>query len=906
MRLAVALLIPLAAFGVQWTFWSAIQPYVWFLFFPAVFFSSWIGGFWGGLASTILSAGLVRYFFISPQYTFWLDRPMAFVSIGIFLGMGLLFSLSHERLRKANRRAAEGLSAANKANELLKSANLQVTRLYEKTREMEQLKTQFFANVSHELRTPLSLILGPVAKRLSSPEITATERADLEVVERNGRMLYRHVSDLLDVAKLEAGRMQMCYAEADLARMTRLLASHFDLLAGEKRVRYGVHAPDRLPVQIDAEKSQRMLLNLLSNAFKFTPSGGAVTLSLAAEEANAVIRVQDTGPGVPPELREAIFEPFRQVEGGSIRSFGGTGLGLAIVREFALLHRGSVSVSEAEGGGALFTLILPLRAPPGVEVQATASAMDELLVFEVKDELHLQRRGPVVLDSASGPEAPLVLVVEDNPDMNGFISENLAVRYRVLRAFDGEQGLKQALESRPDLIISDVMMPGMSGDALVRALRARREMDHTAIVMLTAKTDEELRVELLRAGVQDFLMKPFVLSELLARAEGILSQRRQAEAVRQSEAKFHGLYDSLRDGVVHWDMAGSFVECNEAYCQMLGYTHEELQASSRDGLTPARWQALEAGILSEQVLVLGYSDEYEKEYVRKDGSLLPVAIRVWLMRDAGGLPTGMWALARDMRERKAAEAAIERLNGALRRHVRQLEEANGELEAFSYSISHDLRAPLRAVDGYARILEEDFQAKLDAEGRRVLGVVRSEARRMGHLIDDLLKFSRLSRQSMRRTRTDMTALAQEVFATLLQQAPGRSIDFEVGRLPEAEVDEGLVRQVWVNLLDNAIKFTSRREDAHIEVGSTDGDREPAYFVRDNGAGFDMKYADKLFGVFQRLHAQEEFEGTGVGLALVQRIVHRHGGRVWAESRAGEGATFYFSMTHPKDGDNELP
>jgi light-regulated signal transduction histidine kinase (bacteriophytochrome) len=217
---------------------------------------------------------------------------------------------------------------------------------------------------------------------------------------------------------------------------------------------------------------------------------------------------------------------------------------------------------------------------------------------------------------------------------------------------------------------------------------------------------------------------------------------------------------------------------------------------------------------------------------------------------------------------------------------------NKELESFSYSVSHDLRAPLRAVDGYARMLEEDYGGRLDEEGRRLLAVVRDSAKRMGQLIDDLLAFSRLGRQDPVKREVDMAALAREVIDEL---ARGARKGIELAELPPAQADRALFKQVWANLIGNALKYSGKRADARIEVGGRRDAAENVYWVRDNGVGFDMRYVDKLFGVFQRLHGADEFPGTGVGLAIVQRVVARHGGRVWAEGRPGEGACFYFSL-----------
>lgn len=230
----------------------------------------------------------------------------------------------------------------------------------------------------------------------------------------------------------------------------------------------------------------------------------------------------------------------------------------------------------------------------------------------------------------------------------------------------------------------------------------------------------------------------------------------------------------------------------------------------------------------------------------------------------------------------------------------ETQAANKELEAFSYSVSHDLRAPLRGIDGFVRILQEDFSDRLDSEGKRMLGVVSSEVRRMGQLIDDLLAFSRLGRQQLNRSSVDMTSLARSVFESLVVPAKIRPT-FDLRVLPPAEGDFAMMRQVFSNLISNAIKFSSRSPAPVIEIGSGVCDGVPLYYVKDNGVGFDEKYRHKLFSVFQRLHSELEFEGTGVGLALVQRIVQRHGGQIRAESRPGEGATFYFTLTHRNEG-----
>lgn len=301
-------------------------------------------------------------------------------------------------------------------------------------------------------------------------------------------------------------------------------------------------------------------------------------------------------------------------------------------------------------------------------------------------------------------------------------------------------------------------------------------------------------------------------------------------------------------------------------------------------------------------LARGYSDLYEKEYYHRDGTIIPIEIRTFLVRDDQERPSAMWAIVRDISERKRNEERARYINEELERGVAertgQLRESLRHMESFCYSISHDLRAPLRAIDGYVGMLTETAEPLLAAAERQYLQRISANVRRMGQLIDDLLIFSRLSRQELRKREVALAPLVREVFAELRESEAERQIELLIGDLPPCQADPSLLRQIMVNLLDNALKFTRGQPTARIEVGSRLAGTVRQYYVRDNGTGFDMAYRGKLFGVFQRLHGAEEFEGTGVGLAIVRNIVERHGGQVGAESVPDAGALFWFTLEAP--------
>lgn len=384
---------------------------------------------------------------------------------------------------------------------------------------------------------------------------------------------------------------------------------------------------------------------------------------------------------------------------------------------------------------------------------------------------------------------------------------------------------------------------------------------------------------------------------IFAAARDITERKLAEEAMRHEHERLRRFIDSNIVGIVIANPAGDVIEANDYYLRLIGHTREELAQGKVDwrAITPPEWLPADEQAIRE-LRERGICTPYEKEYLRRDGIRVPVFLADAMLP---GPEEQIAAIVLDITDRKRAETEIRKLNVELEQRVLErtakLEVAYKDLEGFAYSVSHDLRTPLRAIDGFSSQLLKRYPDKLDDDGKRYLNIVRDNAQKMGRLIDDILAFSRMGRLEMSESDVSMEQLAREVFEELKPSFAGRELALEIKPLPACRGDHAMLRQVWVNLLDNAIKFTQTRAAARIEAGGITDGAELVYYVKDNGAGFDMQYADKLFGVFQRLHSNEEFEGTGIGLAIVKRIVTRHGGRVWAEGKINEGATFYFTL-----------
>lgn len=467
-----------------------------------------------------------------------------------------------------------------------------------------------------------------------------------------------------------------------------------------------------------------------------------------------------------------------------------------------------------------------------------------------------------------------VLVVEDDLDTRELLADRLRPLYKVVTAVDGEEALEVARRQPPDLVLCDVVMPRLDGLELLRLMRDDPVLARAAFIFMSGRGGEAM-VEALEAGADDYMVKPISSRELLARVRTHLALARPRNVV---ERFFHLSLDLMC--IAGTD--GYFRRVSPAFA-VLGWSVQELL--SRPFLDFVHPDDVEPTLRELEKLREGVPTiHFENRYRCADGSYR------WLSWTSAPDERGtLYAIARDV-------TAERELRDALARARDEAQAANQELESFSYSVAHDLRAPLRSIDGFGQALLEDYADRLDDEGRRYLGFVRESAQHMAELIDDLLDLSRVTRSELHRSVVDLGELAHAAVARLARTQPDRQVSVTIAGGLLDRGDPRLLGIVLDNLIGNAWKFTGRRAHAHIEVGAVaapGGGR--AYFVRDDGAGFDMAFAGKLFGVFQRLHAASEFEGTGVGLATVQRVIHRHGGKVWAEAEVGRGATFYFTL-----------
>ncbi len=801
----------------------------------------------------------------------------------------------------------EGQIAAALANARAYEAE---RRRAEALAEIDQAKTTFFSNVSHELRTPLTLMLGPVEELLARARNAGepSEHHRLELVYRNALRLQRLVNTLLDFSRIEAGRVEAVYEPTDLARYTAELAANFRSAMEKAGLRFEVDCDESLPgpVYVDRDMWEKIVLNLLSNALKFTFEGG-VTVSLKSSGGNVELAVEDTGTGIPAAELPHVFERFHRVANARGRSIEGTGIGLALVQELVKIHNGSITVESEVSKGTTFTVSIPLGADhlpkeklQGARVRSSTAVRSEIFVQESLRWIDdAPARDSTVRHRASeeavvSPAAERILLADDNADMREYVTRLLDERYRVTAVSNGHEALASALADPPDLILSDVMMPELDGFALLQELRARPETRTIPVVLVSARAGEESRVEGLGAGADDYLIKPFTARELLARIGAHLSmnrRRREAEeALVQSQATLQGFYDSspFLMGVVEIENDEILpVYGNLATARFFGVSVDSLPSQNRHTLSvPQAFHDHWLGKFSQSQRERR-SISFEYEYLKDSGTIWLSANVNYLGLGPGGRPRYSF-LAEDITGRKKQEALLQQ-------SVQELRRANADLEQFAYSASHDLQEPLRQVAIYSELLEKKYRASLDAKASMYLDYCIEGAQRMEKLIADLLAYSQATRTFDSPAQdVDLNEVIDGVRKNLAAAIEETHAVIKVSHLPVVRGDRVPLMHVFQNLISNALKYRGKAAPL-VNIRAEQQDGYWCLFIEDNGIGIAKKYHEQIFGIFKRLHDRREYPGTGIGLAICQKIVERYGGRIWVDSEEGHGSTFCFTL-----------
>jgi PAS domain S-box-containing protein len=827
-------------------------------------------------------------------------RPMGFVLAG---------TNPHKRVDPSYRTFFDLVAGHISSAIAAASAYQEERRRAEALAEIDRAKTAFFSNVSHEFRTPLTLVLGPLEDALANKHgiLPRGAAASLATSHRNALRLLKLVNTLLDFSRIEARRVQATYQLVDLATLTADLASNFRSLCEKAGLGLDVHCPPLRsgePAYVDPDLWEKIVLNLLSNAFKFTLQG-EIEVRLESEDGQAVLTVRDTGVGIPSDQLPHVFERFHRIEHSRGRTHEGTGIGLALVQELVKLHGGTVGVESVAGHGSTFRVAIPLGAHHldldcvviGHEVTrntVTSAAFVEEAMRWLPDELVQDE--PVVCartiyesgDRVSEQQKEArILWADDNADMRAYVRRLLDGRFNVEVVADGKAALDAARARKPDLVLADVMMPGLDGFGLLREIRSDQHLSGIPVILLSARAGEEARIEGLQAGADEYLTKPFSSRELLAVVQSHvkLSRLRQeaAEALRQADRNSRllaSIVESSDDAIISKDLDGVITSWNKSAERLFGYTASETVGQSITMLIPPERLDEEPRILAslrrgERV------DHFETVRVRKDGTRLNVSLTISPVKDAQGRIVGASKVARDITKQVRQEAA--------------LKQANTDLQQFAYSASHDLQEPLRMVTAYSQLLQKDFDGKLGDLGDECIRRIVEGSTLMQNLLRDLRIYMEVPTTNEEPVEEiDAGKIMEKALQNLAVAIKESDASVVFDALPRVRIRAFQLEQVFQNLIGNAIRYRSSAPP-RIQITAAMQRKEWVFSVKDNGIGIAHEFHQLIFGVFKRLHSRSEYPGTGMGLAICQRVVERVGGKIWVESEPGKGSTFFFTI-----------
>lgn len=787
----------------------------------------------------------------------------------------------------------------------------------EQLAELNRAKTLFFSNISHEFRTPLTLMLGPLEELLRGTDgaLSGAHQTHVQAAHRNARRLLRLVNTLLDFSRLEAGRLQANFALTDLSTLTVDLASNFRS-AIEKAGLQLIVEVDTLtePVAVDPTMWEKIVLNLIANAFKFTLAG-RITVRLRQLDTTAVeLSVQDTGVGIPEADLPRLFERFHRVEGSRGRSFEGTGIGLALVHELIALHAGSIDVQSEVNVGSTFTVRLPMKQA-NLATAANGPLGNANLFVADAESAEISASEPSQKTATDESGTKRILLADDNADMRAYIHRLLSPYYAVDVVTDGQQALEAIRRHQPDLVLSDIMMPRLDGTQLLSIIKSNPQTAQMPVMLLSARAGEEATLDGYTAGADDYLTKPFSANELLTRvrAQINLAQNRQ-----EQQLKLRHLFQqapvaiSTVEGPQH-----IFTFANDFYVQLVDRSRDQLIGRPfldafpelvEQGFGPQLDQILQTG----QPFVITEGTVAVKRHGRLTEGYFNYSFHPFT--DISGNRMGVIMAAQEVTDSVLARQQIEESEQRLERLVAErtmalnqlnadLERSNLDLMQFASVASHDLKEPLRKIEAFSNLLAMSLGDKLNKdEAQHFERIIRAVAR-MQSLVDDVLRFSKLSKQDARFESVDLTIVLSRILDDLDIRIQERDAQVRVDTLPVIQAIPGQMHQLFQNLISNALKF-SRDQPPLITIQNcpvNSAMREtfnlagsvPYVMIKvtDNGIGFNMKYADKIFGMFQRLNNKGDYPGTGIGLAICRRIVENHQGVIFADSQPNQGASF---------------
>jgi len=772
--------------------------------------------------------------------------------------------------------------------------------------QLDRAKTAFFSNISHEFRTPLTLMLGPLDETIADPQLPAEARERLLLAERNALRLQKLVNSLLDFSRIEAGRVQASYEETDLATLTRDIASTFRSAMEKAGLRYDVECGELSdPVFVDREMWEKIVLNLLSNAFKFTLSG-AVEVRLSHVDGHAMLEVADTGVGIPEEELPRVFERFHRIESTQGRTHEGSGIGLALVHELVKLHGGTIEAKSEHGAGTTLRVLVPFgtaHLPPDrvqaprprspAAIGARHFVQEALRWLQAPDENPDSL--PIAADNLTSPRdrrfaatfGSSVLLADDNADMRAYVRDLLSPYYIVEAVSDGEQALEAAGHRRPDLILSDIMMPRIDGFGLLRRIRSDDKLRSIPVVLLSARAGEEARIEGLDAGADDYIIKPFSARELLARIGALLELRamRQTaeEGFRRRTAQYEALLTAAPLGVYLIDSEFRIREVNPTARALFGGV-DQLIGSDFDHvvhrLCPQTY-ADEIVSLFRHTLATGepyFTPEHMGQRLNREST----EYYEWQINRIP-LPDGTHGVVCYFRDISAHVLARE-----------QLREADRQKDEFLAMLSHELRNPLAPIRNAGEVLARTGSD--NANAKAAVDIVQRQVGILTRLVDDLLDVSRVTQGRIELQRqpvelAEVIAQALEIVDPLIKE---RQHQISITTYGTLRVNGDLARlvQCVANILTNAAKYTDPK--GSIRVTYRAQGPEAVLSVSDTGIGMRMELIPHVFDLFvQSDRTLDRAQGgLGIGLAVVKRLIEMHDGTVSARSDGlGLGSTF---------------